>query len=470
MAKHALKTPNSGPDHDTAAALFDGGKAALRPFYDRLIAEASALGPDVEIAPKKANVSLRRLGRHMAGRGRLVYGQGMLSDAELARLFDDQETDRVERKASLADGVRIKEAICAFANDYPRHGLPGVVFVGQNDDLSCAGLEIDARLLETLGGWRSDGNILPFPSMAVRRFSSRAGDVAAVIVEPSDNPPVRFNGRTWIRVGPRRAVATVAEETRLLERRQWLNLPSDARGVPGAGLTDLDLTRFTVEYLPLAVTPEILAENGRPVEDQLRALRFLDPGGRPTLTALLTVGIDPMIWVPGAYIQFLVLDGQDLTDPIRDQKRLGGVIGDQLRLADELVDLLVLTPVTIGGIRIESPNYPTAALRQIIRNALLHRNYTEANTPVRVTWYSDRVEISSPGGPYGGVTAETFGEPGVTSYRNPTLAEAMRTLGYAERFGVGLQIVRQSLSRNGNPPAEFRIDDHFVHVTVRARS
>jgi ATP-dependent DNA helicase RecG len=264
-------------------------------------------------------------------------------------------------------------------------------------------------------------------------------------------------------------VATVAEEARLLERRQWLNLPPDARGVPGASLADLDLTRFTVEYLPLAVSSEILAENGRSVEDQLRALRFLDPEGRPTLTALLTVGIDPMMWVPGAYIQFLALDGSDLTDPIRDQKRLSGVIGDQLRLADELIDLLVLTPVTIGGIRIETPTYPAAALRQIIRNALLHRSYAEANTPVRMTWYSDRVEISSPGGPFGGVTAESFGLPGVTSYRNPTLAEAMRALGYAERFGVGLQIVRQSLARNGNPAAEFRIDDHFVHVTVRAR-
>jgi ATP-dependent DNA helicase RecG len=396
----------------------------------------------------------------------------MLSDAELARLYLDQETDRVERKASLADGKRIKEAICAFSNDYPRHGLPGVVFVGQNDDLSCAGLDIDTRLLETLGGWRSDGNILPFPSMAARRFSSISGNVAVVIVEPSDNPPVRLNGRTWIRVGPRRAVATVAtvaEENRLLERRQWLNLPADARGVPGAVLTDLDLTRFTVEYLPLAVSSDILAENGRSVVEQLRALRFVDPEGRPTLTALLTVGIDPTVCTPGAYIQWLVLDGTDLTDPIRDQKRLGGVLGDQLRLADELIDLLVLTPVTISGIRIETPTYPAAALQQIIRNALLHRSYAEANTPVRVTWYSDRVEISSPGGPYGGVTAKTFGQPGVTSYRNPTLAEAMRALGYAERFGVGLQIVRQSLARNGNPPAEFRIDDHFVHVTVRAR-
>jgi ATP-dependent DNA helicase RecG len=392
----------------------------------------------------------------------------MLNDKQLAELFKNQETDRVERKASVNDPAKIKEAICAFANDYPRHNLPGVVFVGQRDDLSCANLPIDARLLEILGGWRGDGNILPFPSMAVRKVTIDGCDVAAVIVEPSNNPPVRFQGRTWIRVGPRRAIATAAEENRLIERRQWFNLPADAQGVANAALEDLDLRRFGLEYLPLAFTAEILAENGRSTEDQLRALRFIDHDGRPTPTALLTVGRDPTAWFPGAYIQFLAVNGPELTDDIRDQKRIGGVIGDQLRLSDELVDLLVVTPATIGDVRVEAPSYPAIALKQVVRNALLHRNYMESNAPVRMTWYSDRVEISSPGGPFGGVTAGNFGAPGVTSYRNPTLAEAMRTLGFAERFGLGLQIVRQTLERNGNPPAEFLVDDHFVHVTIRA--
>jgi ATP-dependent DNA helicase RecG len=393
----------------------------------------------------------------------------MLTDQDLAELFRDRESDRVERKAAATDTGKIKQAICAFANDFPRHGEPGVVFVGQNDDLGCAGTTIDDRLLETLGRWRSDGNILPFPEMAVRRLTIDGCEVAAVIVAPSDNPPVRYDGRTWIRVGPRRAVATVAEENRLMERRRSGALPADARGVPGSGLADLDLTRFRLEYLPLAFPREILDENGRTVEEQLRALRFLDPEERPTVTALLAVGTDPAAWLPGAYIQFLVLDGPDLTDPIRDQKRLAGTIGDQIRLADELIGLLITTPAEIGAVRVERPTYPADALRQIVRNAVLHRAYDGTNAPVRITWYSDRVEISSPGGPYGNVTAATFGHPGVTDYRNPTLAEAMRTLGYAERFGVGLQIVRRSLERNGNPPAEFHVDENFVHVTVRAR-
>lgn len=392
----------------------------------------------------------------------------MLSNDQLAELFRDQETDRVERKASSTDGAKIKQAICAFANDYPNHRQPGVIFVGQNDDLSCSNLPIDARLLETLGGWRSDGNILPFPSMAVRRLNVDGCEVAAIIVEPSENPPVRFDGRTWIRVGPRRAVATAAEENRLIERRRWLALPEDARGLPDFTIGDLDMRRFEIEFLRLAFSPAILQENGRTPEEQLRALRFVDPQGRPTLAAMLTLGKDPREAAPGAYIQFLALNGDRLTDEIRDQREIGGAIGDQLRVMDELIDLHIERPAIIGDVRREHLSYPAIAIKQVVRNALLHRSYFYNNAPVRVTWYSDRVEISSPGGPFGGVTAQNFGQPGVTAYRNPTVAEAMKILGFAERFGVGLQIVSQSLADNGNPPVEYAVLEQFVHVTIRA--
>lgn len=393
----------------------------------------------------------------------------MLQHHEIEALFRNRETDRVERKAALTDGAKIKQAICAFANDYPHHQLPGVIFIGQNDDLSCSGLDISDRVLESIGGWRSDGNILPFPSMRVDRAEIDGCTVAVVQVEPSENPPVRFEGRTWIRVGPRRAIATAAEEDRLVERRQWLNIPRDMRSLSGARLEDLDLKRFQLEYLPLAFGREILDANGRTVEEQLRSLRLVDREGRPNTAAILAVGLDPTFWLPGAYIQFLAVAGTDLSTAVRDQKRLTGTIGDQLRQLDELIDLLIVTPATISAVREEEPSYPAIALQQVVRNAVLHRDYHNSNSPIRVTWYSDRVEIVSPGGPFGGVNRDNFAQPGVADYRNPTVAEVMRTLGFAERFGVGLQIVRATMERNGNPPPEYRLEDHFVHVTLRAR-
>src|SRR5262245_56070348 len=124
-----------------------------------------------------------------------------MTEPELLDLFRTQESDRVERKASLGDGARVRQAICALANDLPNHRQQGVIFVGQNDDLSCAGICVDDRLLQTLAGYRNDGLLQPFPTMYVRRATLDGCELAVVEVEPSDNPPVKFDGRTWIRVG-----------------------------------------------------------------------------------------------------------------------------------------------------------------------------------------------------------------------------------------------------------------------------
>ena len=56
--------------------------------------------------------------------------------------------------------------------------------------------------------------------------------------------------------------------------------------------------------------------------------------------------------------------------------------------------------------------------------------------------------------------------PGVVDYRNPHLAEAMKVLGYVQRFGVGIQLAQEALRKNGNPPAKFTVEDTFVHVEI----
>lgn len=102
-------------------------------------------------------------------------------------------------------------------------------------------------------------------------------------------------------------------------------------------------------------------------------------------------------------------------------------------------------------------------------NDLLHRSYQGTAAPVRVHWFSDRIEIHSPGGPYGQVTRKNFGQPGLTDYRNPHLAEAMRNLGYVQKFGVGIAMARRALQENGNPPLEFVVEDSYVLAILRRR-
>lgn len=394
----------------------------------------------------------------------------MIDFEELENRFREDEGDRVERKRDASDLDTLRKAICALANDLSGTGRPGVLFVGQADDKSCGHLQITDRLVELLTHLRGDGKILPFPIMSVETPTISGCELIAISVAAHDNPPVRMDGRTYVRVGRSTRVATADDERRLVEKRRWSTLSFDAKGVAGATLDDLDLVRFTIEYLPSAVAPDVLAENGRTQQEQLRALRLIDQQGRPTATALLVVGKEPQAWLPGAYVQALRISGTELTDSIRDQRRIDGTVPDQIRQLDELTNLWIEHPTVVGGpVRKTTPTYPDQALRQLLRNALLHRTYEGSNAPVRLTWYDDRIEIQSPGGPYGQVTLENFGTPGITDYRNPTLAEALKNLDYVEKFGVGLAIARQSLAKNGNPPAEFTAQPTTVHITVRQR-
>ncbi len=179
----------------------------------------------------------------------------MLSEDEPQDLVDDIEADRVERTVSTHDEAKFSEAICAFSNDLPGHGLPGYLLIGVHDDGRPSGLKVTDKLLKDLGGLRANGKILPPPTMSVFRGTLQGGrhEVVVVEVRPSDMPPVRYDGRVWIRVGPRKAVATEAEERLLSERRaSSLARTFDARPCRGSALADLSVDLFKLTYLPNA--------------------------------------------------------------------------------------------------------------------------------------------------------------------------------------------------------------------------
>ncbi|MBI4728346.1 MAG: putative DNA binding domain-containing protein [Acidobacteria bacterium] len=378
------------------------------------------------------------------------------------------ESELVERKRSAADRSGIRRNICAFANDLAGRGRPGIILIGVEDDGRCASLEIGDQLLRDLAAMRDDGNILPLPSLHIEKRTMDGCDVAVVTVHPSSYPPVRYQGRVWARVGPTVRLATPEEEIRLAERRRARDLPFDLRPVSGAALNDLDLDYARTQYLPRAIAIDVLEENQRPTEQQLRSLR-LTTGDAPTYGAMLGLGRDPQSWVPGAYVQFLRIAGSSLTDPIRDQKTLTGRLEDVLRRLDDLLEInvSVRTEVTSGPREIRRPDYPLPALQQLARNAVMHRAYESTNAPARIYWYTERIEFQSPGSLYGQVTPQNFGA-GVTDYRNPLVAEIMYNLGFAQRFGLGIPLARQALADNGNPPPEFGFEPTLVAVTVRS--
>ena len=387
-----------------------------------------------------------------------------MDDATLAALLG-RESERVELTAAAKDAAKVGKAICAFANDIAGSGEPGYVVVGANDDGSCANITVDDELLKRLSEFRNDGKILPQPIISVTAKVLNGCQVAAVEVAPAYSPPVRYNGRCWIRVGPTTREATADEERKLSEKRREGDLTFDQREVrPHVAITSLDMRYFDVEYLPKAVAPEVLAQNNRTTEDQMRGLRFLSDGGKPNYACLLCFGSDPRHWLPCPYIQFVRFGGEEMVgSPVQNQKAINGNIFHQIEMAESLLSINISEPMDLSGSRhVVTSDYPLEALKQYIRNAVMHRDY-EAATPIRVYWFSDRIEITNPGELYGSASITK----GLTGYRNPVIAEALKAADFVERFGYGIPLAERAMKRNGNPPPEYEIGHGHFRVTLR---
>lgn len=115
-------------------------------------------------------------------------------------------------------------------------------------------------------------------------------------------------------------------------------------------------------------------------------------------------------------------------------------------------------------------DYPSWAIRELLMNAVCHRDY-EGNGPIQFYQYDDRIEILNPGGLYGKATPKNF--PWVNDYRNGVIAEAMKVIGFVNRFSRGVQRVQEELTLNENGEADFELNletAFLVKVSISRKS
>ena len=111
--------------------------------------------------------------------------------------------------------------------------------------------------------------------------------------------------------------------------------------------------------------------------------------------------------------------------------------------------------------RKEIPVIPLEALREAVLNAVIHRDYFQKGANVMVEIFSDRVEITSPGGLPKGLNPQEFGTRSVL--RNPNLANLFHRIDYIEKMGTGIRRIQKMISEAGLPPVQYKWDD-FVTV------
>lgn len=203
---------------------------------------------------------------------------------------------------------------------------------------------------------------------------------------------------------------------------------------------------------------EILSQDTRTIKEQMASVRLYDRvHDCPTYAAVILFGKNPRYYMPGAYVQYVRFAGKKKGGEVLNEKRFQGALYNMLPTLESFVSDAIITqrPVVASLFREKTIiNYPDNALRELMMNACMHRDY-QSNMPIRLYQYDDHIEIMNAGGLYGEACPENF--PMVNDYRNPIVAEAMKEMKYVNMFNQGIKRVQDMLRENGNKEAEFDV-------------
>lgn len=406
--------------------------------------------------------------------------------SELAR----RESEQIEWKESVADFDDVVETLSAFANDLSNLG-GGYVVCGAKEDKDADGFPcIDltgltaSRLKEIEGIVITRCRDRVFPSIAplVQELPAKSPDRRILVfVQPATAQAHHFRrrdeaGKYFVRVARSTIEARNGILRDLLVRKGQLE-PWDRRPCPSATLGDIDLLALRDGLQRMGVfSPERGVEPY--LSDTLQLSPFVPPlfwreplGGalRPRNFALLLFGRDPQRFIPGAFSIFSIYPGVDRAEPHAERHEVGGTLVDQARRLRELLDVQSYT--VFDKTDMSAPNalkYPLRALYEATGNALAHRDY-EVPDPTRITVFSGRIEVVSPGPLPLGVDPVEFreGRSG-PKWRNQALAWFLSKLQLAQAEGQGIPTILRVMRDEGCPPPTLEANDVRVLCSLPA--
>ncbi|MGD9093442.1 MAG: ATP-binding protein [Anaerolineales bacterium] len=285
--------------------------------------------------------------------------------------------------------------------------------------------------------------VLPLPQ--VIEFQSER--LLVVCIPPGLPQVYSLEGRYFGRQGTQTNPLTGRSLRSLLMERGAIQFEDQ---VPAqATFDDLEPSKIE-EYLRVTL---LLGGSAQEVLLRRGCIKELDGQLRPTYAGLLLFGRQPQQWVPSASILAARFTGVTITDQYIKQD-IGGTIPDQLRKAEIFGRENIRSVVRLVGLaHEETPEYPPEAVRELLVNAVAHRDYNLRGDNIHLNIFADRIEIHSPGGLPGPVTLENLLE--VRFSRNAVMAQVLSDLGYIERLGYGLNRVVEEMRQNGLPPPSF---------------
>lgn len=204
---------------------------------------------------------------------------------------------------------------------------------------------------------------------------------------------------------------------------------------------------------------------GGVVEDILTNIEVAERAGDKLLfrnAGVLFFARDPRRFFNQAYVTCLLFKGTSKVHVLDRKDFAGGVVAD---IEDSLrfIERNTRTAYRIEKLqREEIPQYPMAALREAITNAVMHRDWYIDGANVFVEIYEDRIEVSSPGGLPKGMLPEDLGSKSVR--RNPLIADVLHRIAFIEKAGTGIRRMREGAVEQGYPEPEFRANGFFTAI------
>ena len=406
------------------------------------------------------------------------------------KILSVRESDQVEWKENVADIDDVVATLCAFANDWSNLG-GGYVVCGAKEErdehgfprIVAAGLSA-SRLKEVEGKVLAVCRDRVFPSVApmVSELPADSADRRILVfIMPSTRSLRAFrrsDGRTahFVRISRETREARNGILRELLVRKGALE-EWDRRPCASATVNDLDLLALRDALQRMGVfdpdrgIDEYLSERYSlsPFVPSLCVKEALTGVLRPRNYALLLFGRKVQAHVPGAYALLSVYPGVDRSESHAERHEVPGTLIDQARRLIELLN--VQSYVAFDKTNRSTPNavkYPQQALHEATINALAHRDY-ELVDPSRITVFSDRVEVLSPGSLPTGVSIEEFRQGRAPAkWRNQCLAWFLNRLQLAQAEGQGIPTILRSMREEGCPQPRFEADQSRVTCILPA--
>jgi ATP-dependent DNA helicase RecG len=367
------------------------------------------------------------------------------------------EGETVEFKKSMGQLRRAVETTAAFANTRGGHLLIGV-----RDDGAVIGVEGEDSVRRMAQLITAHTDPVLYPSIEAVEVKGKQV-IVATVAESEDKPHLAY-GHGFRRVGSISKRMTRDElELTLFQRR-----PADfeSRPVTESAFTDLDegkLRRYFGQRAPGAETLDHLSLADLAMGQGL----VVRCNGEcvPTLAGLMLFGRAPQTINDNWAITALRVRGPDISYPIVDRRELGGTaeqliergqqfVADHMRIGYEFPEN--------SARRREIPEYPLDAVREVLANAVVHRDY-RPNERIQLRMHDDRLEVQNPGGLLPGLSLEQLLQTPTSRRRNHTIARVLWEWGYMEQVGRGLIFVRRRMRETGAEPPQFEATaSHFV--------